>query len=113
MKIFFILIVSTYALFSQNNSSATKRVNKLLKAQKNPTLFYIQVGAFRNKSYAHTVYKILRKKAFPVKIEKKKIDMKDYFKLHIGPYKTKQKAYSIKNSLPLKYQDAFILTYNN
>jgi len=113
MKIFFILTLSIYSLVAQNNLPATERINNLFKMQRNSSLFYVQIGAFRNKRYATVIYKKLRKMNYPLKIEQRKVGIDNYFKLLVGPFKTKREAYSMRDKLPKKYRDAFILTEGN
>jgi len=103
MKIFFILFILTYGIFAQNN----------IKINKDPKLFYIQVGAFKNQQYALVILDYLNEMKYPSRIEEKQIGMDSYFKLIVGPYRTKLEAYVTKNSLPIEYTDSFILTYNN
>jgi len=112
MKIFFILMLLTYSLIAQNSIPATQKINNIFKIQSNK-LFYVQVGAFKNRRYALVVQKNLKKMNYPLKIEERRVEMESYFKLLIGPFKSKKEAYSTKNSLPIKYRDSFILTDNN
>jgi len=113
MKIFFILTLSVYSLVAQNNLPVTERINNLFKMQKNYNLFYVQVGAFKNRRYAVIVKRAFEKKHYPLLVKKRKIGLDNYFKLLIGPFRSREEAYSIKSSLPKKYRDAFILTEDN
>jgi len=113
MKIFFIIILFSSSIVAQNNLPAMDRINNLLKMQRASHLFYVQIGAFKNKRYATIIYKKLRKMHYPLKIEKRKIGLDKYFKLLIGPFRTKKEAYSMRDSLPKKYRDSFILTEDN
>jgi len=113
MKIFFILMLLTYSSIAQNNLPATQRINNLLKMQYNNYLFYVQVGAFKNRDHAIFIQKKLLKMNYPLRLEQRRVDMENYFKLLIGPFESKKEAYSVRNSLPRNYRDAFILTDNN
>ena len=112
MKLFFILFILTYDVYAQNNLATYKKTDDL-KTNKEYKVFYIQVGAFKNKKYAIRVLNYLERLNYPLRIEEKQIGMNNYFRLLIGPYRTKEKAYLTKESLPNKYTDSFVVTYNN
>ena len=112
MKIFFILLTLTYTIFAQDILSAPQKINNF-ETKKDYKRFYIQVGAFTNQEYAIIILSQLENMNYPVKIAEKQIGLNNYFKLFIGPYKTKDEAYFIKNSLPSGYVDSFVVTYNN
>jgi cell division septation protein DedD len=97
-----------YSLVAKNNLYTTKRINNLLKMQTNHHLFYVQVGAFKNRKYALIIKNDLEKMNYSLKLKQRSVEMKSYFKLLIGPFESRGKARAIKNSLPLKYKSAFV-----
>jgi len=112
MKILFILLTLTHSIFAQNILSKPQETNNF-EIKKDYKLFYIQVGTFRNMKYATIVFDHLEEMNYPLRLKEKQIGLYNYFKLFIGPYRTKEEAYLIKDSLPSQYTDSFVLTDNN
>jgi cell division septation protein DedD len=98
---------------AQENHSITERINNLFKMQRASQLFYVQIGAFKNRRYAHVIKRSFEKKNYPMIVKKRRIGIDNYYKLLIGPLRSRQEAYSIKRLLPKAYRDAFVLTEDN
>ncbi len=111
MKIIFYLLTLSVVLFSRSeipnylNSLPHPNIN-LSKKQK---LFYVQVGAFKNKRYALVVQRKLERISYRTRIRERRIDAVYYYKLLIGAYKSRKEAESVKRMLPKEYKGAFIL----
>jgi len=111
MKIIFYLLTFSVVLFSK--SEIPKYLNSLphpnINLNKKQELFYVQVGAFKNKKYALVVQKNLEKISYSTQIIKRQVDTTYYYKLLIGSYQSREEAEQVKNLLPKEYKDAFIL----
>jgi len=108
MKIIFYILTFSVILFSK--SEIPKYLpNPNINLNKKQELFYIQVGAFKNKEYALVVQKNLKKISYSTKIIKRQIDATYYYKLLIGSYQSREEAEEVKRMLPKKYRGAFIL----
>jgi len=70
--------------------------------------YFIQVGAFQDKTHAQKLQKRLLKKRWPVIIQKKK----RFYAVQIGPYKQKEKANSIKKQISHKEKINGFITHH-
>ncbi|SFV67865.1 hypothetical protein MNB_SV-13-1080 [hydrothermal vent metagenome] len=111
MKIIIYLLLFSIMLFSK--SEIPKYLNSLphtnINLNKKQELFYIQVGAFKNKKYALVVQKNLEKLSYSTQITKRQVGISYYYKLLIGSYQSREEAELVKKTLPKKYEGAFIL----
>lgn len=111
MKIIFYLLTFSVLLFSR--SEIPKYLNSLphpnVNLTKRQELFYVQVGAFKNKRYALVVQRKLERMSYSTKITKRQIGISYYYKLLIGSYQSREEAEQVKKMLPKEYKGAFIL----
>lgn len=77
--------------------SSSKVAHKIQKNTSPPLSkgYFIQVGAFEKKSYAHQLSKRLNHKHWPSLVQRKKV----LYAVQIGPYKSKKTATHYKNKL--------------
>jgi len=111
MKIIFYLLTFSVLLFSKSEilKYQTSLPHPSIKIDKKQELFYVQVGAFKNKKYALVVQKILEGISYSTQIRRRPIGIIYYYKLLIGPYQSREEAKRVKTMLPKEYKDAFIL----
>ena len=111
MKIIIYILAFTVLLFS--NSEIPKYLTSLphpsVNLNKIQELFYVQVGAFKNKKYALVVQEKLKRISYPTQITKRQVGTSYYYKLLLGSYQSREEAEQVKKMLPKEYKGAFIL----
>lgn len=70
--------------------------------------YFVQVGAFQNKSHAQSLKKQLLKKHWTVVIQKKK----RFYAVQVGPYQQREKANSVKKQLSHKERMNGFITHH-
>jgi cell division protein FtsN len=111
MKIIIYILAFSVVLFSKSTTPKyqTSLPHTSINLNKIQELFYVQVGAFKNKKYALVVQKNLEKISYPTQITKRQVGTTYYYKLLIGSYQSREEAEEVKKMLPKEYKGAFIL----
>lgn len=89
--------------------SKTHQVIRVLNSERSKEIFYIQIGAFKNKKYAKMVEDDLSSFPYYVHFKNFKVKKGEYRKLVIGAFTSLDKAEVVKRLLPKRYKDSFIV----
>lgn len=93
--------------------SKTHQAIRIPKTSKKHDNFYIQIGAYKNKKYAHAIERGLESMPYPTRITEATVRGNRYYRLRIGAFTSLSKAQFVLRKMPWRHRDAFIVRLKN